>query len=175
MCQKNTKKNQNSLNKGFTLIELLIVIGIIGVLAAFAYVALDPLARFQDSRNSRRWADVNMIISAIKLNQLDNKGSYIADIANMTPDEYYQIGAGSCSLICTSHSNNLIQPGCISLEDLQQAGYMPKVPVDPNADGASDNQTHYFIQKKANGVITVGACDPEKGSNSNAPDISISR
>jgi prepilin-type N-terminal cleavage/methylation domain-containing protein len=35
-----------SKNKGFTLIELLIVIGIIAVLAAFVFVALNPGARF---------------------------------------------------------------------------------------------------------------------------------
>ena len=52
------KSNSSNL-KGFTLIELLVVIAIIATLAVLVYVALDPVRRFQESRNSRRWTDVN--------------------------------------------------------------------------------------------------------------------
>ncbi|EKD47532.1 MAG: hypothetical protein ACD_66C00019G0006, partial [uncultured bacterium] len=41
--------------KGFTLIELLIVIAIIAILAAAIFVALDPVTRFQEARDARRY------------------------------------------------------------------------------------------------------------------------
>ncbi|MCD4761647.1 type II secretion system GspH family protein, partial [bacterium] len=81
--------------QGFTLIELLIVIGVIAILAALAFVALNPLARFQDARNAERWSDVNAILGAIKLDQVDNGGTYNDVIVALTSDLYYQIGAGS--------------------------------------------------------------------------------
>lgn len=61
--------------KGFTLIELLIVIGIIGFLAAAVLVAVDPVKRIQDSRDSRRHSEVNALLNAI-LNQQVDAGAY---------------------------------------------------------------------------------------------------
>ena len=61
-------------NKGFTLIELLIVIAIIAILAAVVFVSLDPLTRFQDARDARRWTDVDAVLSAMKLDQVDQGG-----------------------------------------------------------------------------------------------------
>jgi len=62
-----------SRRQGFTLIELLIVIGIIGFLAAAILVAVDPVKRIQDARNSQRWAEVNAILNAILNKQVDGR------------------------------------------------------------------------------------------------------
>jgi len=172
----NLKKTINS--KGFTLIELLIVIAIIAILATVVFVALNPVARFQDSRNSRRWSDVNAILSAIKLSQVDKK-DYIDAIKNMgTDSRYYMIGiAGNdpgCQATCAAGSV-VLEATCVDLAALTDSGYLPSVPIDPNASGAVANYTHYYISKSATGVITVGACDPEIGTNSNVPAIFVSR
>ena len=84
------KKRKNKI--GFTLIELLIVIAVIAVLSSLVFVALNPLARFQDSRNAKRWSDVNAILSAIKLHQIDHGGLYDETISDLSPNLYYQIG-----------------------------------------------------------------------------------
>ena len=160
---------------GFTLIELLIVIAILAVLAAFIFVALNPVARFQDSRNSRRWADVNAYIQAIKMYQVDNDGANFTNLDGLTDDLYYQIGAGdSCSDTCLN-STVVLQDECIDFEDLVDGGYLPEVLVDPNATGASTDETRYFVMKSSLGYITVGACSEELGSNSSIPDISVQR
>jgi len=63
-------------NKGFTLIELLIIIGIIGFLAAAILVAVDPVRRIQEARDSRRWSEVNSILNAYLNRQVDDKEYY---------------------------------------------------------------------------------------------------
>jgi len=63
-------------NKGFTLIELLIIIGIIGFLAAAILVAVDPVRRIQEARDSKRWAEVNAILNAILTKQVDERAYY---------------------------------------------------------------------------------------------------
>jgi len=72
---------QNANSKGFTLIELLIVIGIIGFLAAAVLVAVDPVKRIQDSRDARRYSEVNTILNAVLTKQVDDRAVYVGDSA----------------------------------------------------------------------------------------------
>ena len=164
-----------SRSRGFTLIELLIVIAVIAILAALAFVALNPLARFQDSRNAQRWADVNALISAVKLHQVDNGGAYLSEINSLTADLYFQIGTGDqCASTC-SNPTVILQEECLDLEELTDNSYLASIPVDPNDTGASDDATRYYLMKVSNGLITVGSCSEEKGSAQAAPAISITR
>ncbi|MFA6604129.1 MAG: prepilin-type N-terminal cleavage/methylation domain-containing protein [Patescibacteria group bacterium] len=64
------------LKQGFTLIELLIIIGIIGFLASAILVAVDPVKRIQDSRNAKRWSEVNGVLNAILTKQVDDRATY---------------------------------------------------------------------------------------------------
>ncbi|MFH1292336.1 MAG: LamG domain-containing protein [bacterium] len=59
---------------GFTLIELLIVIAIIAIVTAVVFVALNPLARFRESRNAQRWKEVTAVADAVRLYQVSNNG-----------------------------------------------------------------------------------------------------
>ena len=168
------KKSKNLT--GFTLVELLIVIGIIAILASLAFVALNPLARFQDSRNAQRWTDVNAIISAIKLNQIDNKGVYLGDIEDLTVGTNYLIGKlDDGSVITCSNPTVELNEECLDLDQMVDDGYMSSVPFDPKASGASSENTYYYLSKSSTGVLTIGSCSEELGSNSSIPDISISR
>jgi prepilin-type N-terminal cleavage/methylation domain-containing protein len=155
------------MRKGFTLIELLIVIAIIAILAAVVFVALDPLTRFQDSRDSTRWSDATATLDAIKVDQVDNGGAYVAAVSGLTAANYYQIGtAGSgCDSGCTAQTT---QAACADLTALVTEGYLGAVPMDPSSGTAAE--TDYYIMRAATGVITIGACD-EEGSAS----IEVSR
>ena len=182
------KKN----NQGFTLIELLIVVAVIAILATVVFVALNPVARFEDARNSRRWNDMNAIVSAIKLYQVDKRG-HLAAIQTMmndmkTPDglafddsKVYQVGTGggSCEYQCLKGDgdtdNKTLQANCVDLTTLVTAGYLPKVPSDPNASGVSDATTRYYISATESGAIIIGACDPEKGSDDAKKAIEVKR
>ncbi|OGF27229.1 hypothetical protein A2331_03605 [Candidatus Falkowbacteria bacterium RIFOXYB2_FULL_34_18] len=161
--------------KGFTLIELLIVVAIIAILAALAFVALNPLERFQDSYNAQRWADVNAIMQAIKLYQLDNNGVYISDIDDLTVGLYYQIGSGdSCNDTC-SNPTVVLQTECLDLEGLVDEGYLASVPIDPNDTNAGGDETRYYFMKASTGTVTVGACSEQLGSDAVIQAISVSR
>jgi len=153
--------------KGFTLIELLIVIAIIAILAAIIFIALDPLSRFKKARDARRWADIVNIVHAVKLDQIDNGGTYAVNIAALTDDLYYTVGtcAAGGDTGCTAQ---VTQAACADLTSLVTDGYVGAVPKDP-ASG-TDAKTDYWIQKKATGIITMGACDPE-----DAATITITR
>jgi prepilin-type N-terminal cleavage/methylation domain-containing protein len=160
---------------GFTLIELLIVVAVIAILAALAFVALNPLARFQDSRNAQRWTDVNAILEAIKLHQVDNGGLYLTAIENLTASTSYQIGTGSnCNDSCPNPTVTL-QTACVNLSALVTGGYLASIPIDPNDSDASATEARYYLIKYSTGTITVGSCSEELGSNSSIPNISISR
>jgi len=151
-------KYTHKVREGFTLIELLIVIAIIAILAGAVFVALDPLTRFQESRDSNRWSDVTNILNAIKTDQVDNDGAYLSSISAMTAGSAYQIGTAStgCNDGCTAQST---QAACVDLSGLVTEGYLGTVPLDPSTGAAAE--TDYYIINNSTGTITVGACDPE--------------
>ena len=156
--------------KAFTLIELLIVISIIAILASVVFVALDPLKRFQDARNSSRWADVTAVVSAIKVYQVDNSGSYPTTVGSMAAGTPYMIGATGCGNTCSAAS--ITSGNCLDLSELVTDGYLGNVPISPNASGSSwtSTTTGYALTKASTGLITVVACDAE-----NDESISVSK
>ncbi|NCQ54694.1 MAG: hypothetical protein COU65_01885 [Candidatus Pacebacteria bacterium CG10_big_fil_rev_8_21_14_0_10_42_12] len=136
---------KNILNKtaqkGFTLIELLIVVAIIAILATVVFVALDPVTRFADARNSRRWSDVNNILTGVHSYIVDNDGSLPTGLtASQSATEI-----GSCTTCA-----NLATP---------LAKYLKSMPLDPS-DGTAAN-TGYTITVDANNIITVTAANAE--------------
>lgn len=174
-----SKYKENNFIHGFTLVELLVVIAILAVLVSVTFITLDPLARFGDTDNTKRWTDVATILNAIKLEQIDHKGKLLTNLdETMSYNFPYQIGTDStgCDLFCqNAEIDTPLQGSCVSLDALVTEGYLPSIPVDINADGASQAQTHYYITKNEGGSFTVGACNPEIGSLNKAPHIYLTR
>ncbi len=166
---------------GFTLIELLIVIAIISIIAAVVFVALDPLTRFRDARDSSRWTDAAAILAAIKIDQVDNGGSYLGVVTNMTAGQWYMITTGmtaGCDDNDASCDVNVgVDTQCVNLSDLVTEGYLGSVPISPagsvtwdEADDNTDVGTGYVLKRETTGIITVQACESE-----NTTSISASR
>lgn len=171
----------NKNKQGFTLIELLIVIAIISIIAAIVFVALDPLTRFRDSRDAKRWADITAVLSAVKIDQVDNGGSYLPAINNMNPGQVYMLVDGTPqSPNCNAGNTNCdtdvaaeSTPGdhCVDVSELVRQGYLGSVPVSPNGDGTwNSGLSGYTIEKSPTGILTVRACESE-----NTTEIKASR
>jgi prepilin-type N-terminal cleavage/methylation domain-containing protein len=142
--------NLKKKNGGFTLIELLVVIAIIAILATVVFVALDPVTRFADARNSRRWNDVNNIMTAVHQYIVDNDGSLPAGLATSQASTEL----GTC-LTCDNLSSPL-------------APFLKSMPLDPSTGTAAN--TGYFVEVDANNIITISADDAE-----NSQTIEVSR
>jgi len=145
--------------KGFTLIELLIVIGIIAILAAIVYVAVDPGKRLRAADDANRSASVNAVLNAILKFTVDNDGDLPTNLDGATVDLYYVLGtaASGCDAGCTAQATT--QAACLDLTSDLVDSYLAEIPKDP--DTGTDANTDYYIMKSTNGRITVGACDPE--------------
>lgn len=137
-------------SKGFTLIELLVVIAIIAILATVVFVALDPVTRFADARNSRRWNDVNNILTAVHQYIVDNDGSLPTGLA--TGQASTELGT------------------CVTCDDLSTplAPFLKSMPLDPSTGTAAN--TGYFVEVDSNNIVTISADDAE-----NSETVEVSR
>ncbi|MFH1522564.1 MAG: prepilin-type N-terminal cleavage/methylation domain-containing protein [Patescibacteria group bacterium] len=153
--------------KGFTLIELLIVIAIIAIIASVVFVALDPLTRFREARDTNRWSNIASILNAIKVDQVDNRGSYLSAISNMTSGLVYMIVDGAVSSGCDDQNAYCDtdvsgDSNCVNLAGLVNEGYLGDVPVSPNGLGTwSSSITGYTLTASSSGIISVRACESE--------------
>lgn len=147
--------------KGFTLIEILLVVAILSILLVVVFASLNPAQRLADTRNARRWNDVNQILTAVHEYIVDNDGSWPAGLDATTPLSQLGTCTGTGATLCTGAEAN-----CLNLST-ELADYLSTIPLDPS-DGADAN-TAYAIQV-ANGIVTVSACSAE-----NLETISVSR
>jgi len=144
-------KKEFASKKGFTLIELLVVIVIIAILAAVVFVALDPITRFAQARNSRRWNDVNNMLTAIHEYIVDNNGSLPTGLsAGMTVTQMGTAADGCEDCGSATACINLATP---------LARYMASIPEDPSTGTAAE--TRYRVSVDANNIVTVCACGAE--------------
>lgn len=140
--------------KGFTLIELLVVIAILAILATVVFVALNPVKRFADARNARRFVDVNSILTAIHEYAVDNNGILPSGIG-LTEQQLGTCASGGATP-CTSAA-----AACLNIGGTL-AAYLKSVPTDPNGTSAT---TYYSVVKDANNIVTVKACNTEVGTS----------
>lgn len=146
----NRKDMIKKLQKGFTLVEILVVVTIIALLAAVVFVALDPVTRFGDARNSRRWNDINSILTAIHLYIVSNDGNLPSGLTT---------GQATTELGTCVGCDNLSTP---------LAPYLKTIPLDPETGTASNSG--YSVAVDANNIVTVTADDAE-----NSETIEVSR
>jgi len=139
--------------KGFTLIEILLVVAILSILLVVVFAALNPAQRLTDTRNARRWNDVNQTLTALHECIIDNS---LATCGLGTTVALSQIGscASAGATPCTGAAD-----ACLNLDgDTDLDPYLASFPVDPTDPGAG--KTGYAVTV-ANGIVTVSACNAE--------------
>jgi len=162
--------------EGFTLIELLIVIGVIAILAGIIYVAVDPARRLAEARNAERWSSANAVLNAVLKYTVDQAGQLpaTATAIDNAAGTVQIIGEGGAACPVTCSGETVAPTNCFvsGLDTDLVDNYLAAIPQDPSNGSAND--TRYFINKSANGRITVGACD-EEAVGGVTPTISVSR
>lgn len=139
---------------GFTLIELLVVVAIIAVLATVVFVALNPTKRFTDARNSRRYSDVETILTAVHEYAVDTGGSLPTGITT-TEKQLGSCTTGGTTLCGTAAA------ACLDLSGGTLLGkYLKTIPVDPQ-QAQTTTTTGYSVVVDANGIVTVKSCAAE--------------
>jgi len=150
----------HSKTQGFTLIELLVVIAIIAILATVVFVALDPVRRFADARNARRFSDVNSLLTAVHEYVIDNDGVLPSGI-NATEKQLGTCSSGGATLCPTAAA------ACLDLAS-PLVPYLKTMPLDPR-DGSAAT-TGYSVVSDANGIVTIKSCSAE-----NSVSVQVSR
>ncbi len=166
---------------GFTLIELIVVITLIVIIAAAAFVAIDPARRLHAARNSTRWSDVTAILEAVKKYNVDNDGDFptTAVALDSATGSIQVIGEDTvnCATFTCSTALTLASSSCkITGLDTDLRPYLAEMPYDPKTGSGGD--TRYYINKDEYGIVSVGSCDPEGeegGGSGTPPTITVTR
>ena len=137
---------RSRFRRGFTLIELLLVLGIISLLVGITIAALSPSKQLGTTRDAKRQADVNAILSAVY--------QYLVDVEQLPPG----IPSGTAVEICATDSADC--DAAIDL-DILTGSYLVRMPRDPQLPDSSTG-TNYWIVRDGNGRITVTAPGAEE-------------
>lgn len=161
--------------RGFTLIEILLVVAILSILLVVVFAALNPATRLADTRNARRWNDVNQILTAIHECLVDNNGTYATCgvTADGTIREIVNTGtATGCDDVCTTGSGSVVaaDTNCAPLQTqlVTNLSYLASLPTDPG--GVANNHTEYTVQVSSAGIVTIDSCSAEQSE-----DIKVAR
>jgi prepilin-type N-terminal cleavage/methylation domain-containing protein len=132
-------------DSGLSLIEIIAAIGVMGIIIAIVLVAVNPSRQFAQNNDTRRIADLTVILDSVRQYATDHKGKFPAAITTST-QSISNKGANICA-------------------DISPA-YIGLLPSDPTAknngvainDCTSTYDTEYTIAKDSTGkVITVTA------------------
>ena len=141
--------------KAFSLIELIIVIAVISIMAAIAFVAINPARRIGEAKNDERRVEVRSILKAIEKYSVDNM-SLPPSIAGLNNDIPYMITSVSSGedLFCEIIDTNIEE--VVIGEEL--VDYLPVLPIDPDVTNHLAYGTGYYLTKKSDFAIQVKPC-----------------
>jgi type II secretory pathway pseudopilin PulG len=136
----------------------LVVIVIIAILAAVIFVALDPVRRFAEARNARRWNDVNNLLTAVHEYIVDNGGALPTGLTSGMAETQLGTNGAGCDTSQAGACGTAV--ACVDLST-PLARYMASIPIDPQETTAG--QTGYSIQVDANNIVRLRGCNGELG------------
>lgn len=140
--------------RGFTLIEILLVVAILSILLVVVFASLNPAQRLMDTRNARRWSDINNVLTAVHECIIDND----AATCGLTTPTLALSQLGTCAsggvTLCAGAAD-----ACLDITT-ELANYIASIPLDPS-DGVA--ATTAYSAQITNGIVTISACSAEDG------------
>jgi len=103
---------QKLKEQGFTLIELLVVIAIIGVLATVMFVAIDPLAQINKSKDANVMSALNGIPAgaAVYAESVDFNYSALCTGSTTIANMVTELAGGKCNAAATAWAFEATRP-----------------------------------------------------------------
>lgn len=134
---------------------------IVAVFAGVVITALNPVGLLSKGRNSRRIADVNTLMNAVKERMADYLGVYSCAVGPLPT---------SATVIASAGGYNIAP--CIYPD------YIPAIPFDPSTgtftSTSSYNTGYTIVQNASSGLVTISAPDTEPRVSSTVP-VSVTR
>lgn len=148
---------------GFTLIELIVVVAIIALLAAAAFVAINPAKRVGTAADAKRWSDVTAIVDAISHYAVDNNGTLPSGVSGATADTMYLISIAGDSDITAKYCDAM-GTGTYVKKNIATGivpTYLATMPIDPDVTKtiANTSSTSYYMVKDSAGRVKIGVCN----------------
>ncbi|MBU1151399.1 type II secretion system GspH family protein [Patescibacteria group bacterium] len=137
---------------GFTMIELILVVAIVAILTAVAFVAVNPAKRLMDSRNANRQGAVKGLSEAIVNYSLENSSFPLGVTGDL---KMVGTAANGCAVACGEESTG---DDCVNLEGALQK-YLEPLPVDPK-NGTQEMSGYAVVSLGAN-AFKIVACYTE--------------
>jgi len=145
------------------LISVPMIILVLVILPAIVLISVNPAKQFSRARDTRRTADVNTIVMAIKQYSVDNRDGVLdLDLPNAGTNPETISSANGYTKLCEA-----LLPT-----------YLSSLPVDPKINDGTpitscegDWNTGYMIGVKKNGEIEISAPETEV----EGPIVSVSR
>ncbi|MFA6466796.1 MAG: prepilin-type N-terminal cleavage/methylation domain-containing protein [Patescibacteria group bacterium] len=147
--------------RGFTLIEIIMAVGIIALLAAISFTAINPNRRIGQANDALREAALAGVGKALEL--------YVSDHASL-PSGFMtaNINIGHKVVLCSSAATLSCDGqtrACLVVDDTDfLTTYLGgDLPVDPAKNNTTD--TGYYITRISGDAISFGACDAYQSAN----------
>jgi len=119
--------------KAFTLVEIIVVVSIVALLTTFGFSSYTSAQR--RARDTKRVADMNELINAINLFQLERRRGPIED-------DFCESSIGNAGSSCPVNppQTGWVQGGLWN--DLVGGGYLKELPIDP----LNNSQYYYYYE-----------------------------
>lgn len=152
------------VSENFTLEQIVVLVSITIVIVAVTLFSLDPLVQLRTARNRQRFSELQTLGGALRSYAIKHEGA-LPPMIDRVSDVVQLIGDGPGITLeecrrarCRGEKVASFQCWTEGLgEELRP--FLVPLPRDPLT--GRDEDTRYFVNSDAHGVITVGACDEE--------------
>ncbi|MDP3970177.1 MAG: hypothetical protein Q8P90_00590 [bacterium] len=145
---------------GYTSIEIFLVVGVLVLLGAVAFIAINPEQKIDLAQDETRREDAYALLNAFFDYSEKHEGAYIPGV--QANGDVHMI-ATQTSPDCIINSCNVDY--CTDFSALISEGFLVTMPFDPDGSGLYSpavGATGYTLSVSRNGNVTVVACGAEE-------------